>query len=249
MIFNADNSEEEYFSVSERFNWTKTLEEIAPIYIMPNTRNNLFLINKKIKRGRKTRNSFENRHFVHGRDSFDNLLKKIQVHFLSFLIDFCNDAMRTEYENLDYSFKQINYRNKENVKYNNLQRLKQYSIRDILYLDISKKYKNYGRDQNRILLEKIESSSIWLDGLFQMNYLQLFKYYYNDGKPLNKIFFKEREIILSPKTKSFYCLLEKNKNLKSKIIEIAKRCYLKEDNNNNNNTKLIQFSHKNISSN
>ena len=64
-----------------------------------------------------------------------------------------------------------------------------------------------------------------------MNFLQLFKYYYNDGKPLNKIYFKEREIFLSPKTKPFYCLLEKNKNLKSEIIEVAKRCYLEEKNN------------------
>ena len=64
-----------------------------------------------------------------------------------------------------------------------------------------------------------------------MNFLQLFKYYYNDEKPLNKIYFKEREIFLSPKTKTFYCLLEKNKNLKNEIIEVAKRCYLEEINN------------------
>ena len=232
MILNPDNSEEEHFSFWERFNSTLNLEEIFHIYIEPNTRRNLFLINKQRRRGRRRgRNSLENENFVHGRHSFDNLLKKIQIHFLNFLIDFCNDALRIEYENSDYSFKQINYRDKERVKYNHLQNLKQYSIRDILNLDISQKYLSLRADHNRILLEKIESSSIWLDALFQMNFLQLFKYYYNDEKPLNKIYFKEREIFLSPKTKTFYCLLEKNKNLKNEIIEVAKRCYLEEINN------------------
>ena len=64
-----------------------------------------------------------------------------------------------------------------------------------------------------------------------MNYLQLFKYYYNDGKPLNKIYFKEREIFLSPKTKPFYCLLEKSKDLKYEIFEVIKICYHEENNN------------------
>ena len=66
-----------------------------------------------------------------------------------------------------------------------------------------------------------------------MNYLQLFKYYYNDGKPLNKIYFMEREIFLTPKTKSFYCLLEKNKTLKWEILQVVKSNYLEENNNKN----------------
>ena len=210
--------------------------------LYPDTQKNLFSI-KSHKRGRKT---YKNGPIIHRSDSFDNLLRKIQVHFLNFLIDFCNDALKTEYENSDYSFKQIKYyKVKQEIKYSYLKNLKHCSIKDILNFDISSKYLNLDRKHNKKLLEKIESSSIWLYNLFQMNYLQLFKYYYNDGKPLNKIYFMEREIFLTPKTKSFYCLLEKNRNLKKEIIEIAKRCYLKED--NNNNTKLIQFSHKNIS--
>ena len=216
---------------------------ILPVLTLPDTQKNLFSIESH-KRGRKTH---KNGPIIHRSDSFDNLLRKIQVHFLNFLIDFCNDALKTEYENSDYSFKQINYKAKEEIKYSYLKNLKNCSIKDILNFDISSKYFNFDRNHNKKLLEKIESSSIWLYNLFQMNYLQLFKYYYNDGKPLNKIYFMEREIFLTPKTKSFYCLLEKNQNLKSEITEIAKKCYLKED--NNNNTKLIQFSYKNISSN
>ena len=211
-----------------------------PVLKFPDTQKNLFSIESH-KRGRKTH---KNGPIIHRSDSFDNLLRKIQVHFLNFLIDFCNEALKTEYENSDYSFKQINYKVKEEIEYSYLKNLKHCSIKDILNFDISSKYLNFERKHNKKLLENIESSSIWLYNLFQMNYLQLFKYYYNDGKPLNKIYFMEREIFLTPKTKSFYCLLEKNLNLKNEIIGVAKRCYLEED---NNNTKLIQFSHKNIS--
>ena len=216
---------------------------ILPVLKLPDTQKNLFSIESHKRRGRKT---YKNGPIIHRSDSFDNLLRKIQVHFLNFLIDFCNDALKTEYENSDYSFKQIKYKVKEEIKYSYLKNLKHCSIEDILNFDISSKYLSLDRNHNKKLLEKIESSSIWLYNLFQMNYLQLFKYYYNDGKPLNKIYFMEREIFLTPKTKSFYCLLEKNLNLKNEIIGVAKRCYLEED---NNNTKLIQFSHKNISSN
>ncbi len=200
---------------------------IIPVLTLPDTQKNLFSIESHKRRGRKT---YKNGPIIHRSDSFDNLLIKIQVHFLNFLIDFCNDALRTEYDNFD-SFKQINYRYKARINYSHLKLLKQYSIRDILNIDISQKYKTLRAEQNRILCAKIESSSIWLDALFQMNFLQLFKYYYNDGKPLNKIYFKEREIFLSPKTKPFYCLLEKNKNLKYEIIEVVKICYLEENNN------------------
>ena len=105
---------------------------ILPVLTLPDTQKNLFSIESHKRRGRKTH---KNGPIIHRSDSFDNLLRKIQVHFLNFLIDFCNDALRTEYENFD-SFKQINFRYKERVNYNHLKRLKQYSIRDILNLKI-----------------------------------------------------------------------------------------------------------------
>ena len=202
---------------------------ILPVLKLPDTQKNLFSIESHKRRGRLRH---KNGPIIHRSDSFDNLLRKIQVHFLNFLIDFCNDALKTEYENSDYSFKQIKYyRVKQEIKYSYLKNLKHCSIKDILNFDISLKYLNFDRKHNKKLLEKIESSSIWLYNLFQMNYLQLFKYYYNDGKPLNKIYFMEREIFFTPNTKSFYCLLEKNKTLKWEILQVAKSNYLEENNN------------------
>ena len=47
------------------------------------------------------------------------------------------------------------------------------------------------------LLEKIESSSPVLSELFEMNYLELFRYYYNDKKPLKEIVYKNIDIMFN----------------------------------------------------
>ena len=188
---------------------------------------NIFTVYKSHKRGRYCRK--ENKYEVHGSDSWDNIERKIQVHFLTFLINFCNDALKTEYEHSKYTFKQINYSNKTNVSHNYIKHLKGCNIKDILNLEISLKYKNYQRNANKDLLNKVESSD-WLDKLFQMNWIELFNYYYNNEKPLNKIIFENKEIFLSYETKSFYFLLKKYKNLRQKIIDIAKNVYLNDSN-------------------
>ena len=62
-----------------------------------------------------------------------------------------------------------------------------------------------------------------------MNSLKLFKYYYNKEKPLNKISFENKEIFLSPRAKTFYDLLEKNKDTREEIIEVTKKYFLFEE--------------------
>ena len=73
-----------------------------------------FLINNNNtskKRGKPAGNENINKE-VHDRTKFDNLLTKIQVHFLSFVIAFCNAAFNKEYKCSKDSFKNINYKNK-----------------------------------------------------------------------------------------------------------------------------------------
>ena len=176
------------------------------------------------KRGRK-RLKMENKKAIHGSNNFDNIQRKIQVHFLSFLINFCNDALKTEYTQFRHSFKQINYKSKTTVNFNHTSFLKKSSIKDLLNLEISEKYSTYNKFENKKLLDKIILKSKWLNDLFEMNYLKLFDYYYNKEEPLYKIIFENKEILLSSKTKSFYYLLEKNQDLKQEIIDTAKLVY------------------------
>ena len=166
---------------------------------------------------------------IHGSDSFDNLQRKIQVNFQTFAINFCNDCLKRESKYSRCSFKQINYKCKTTVKFSYVSKLKTSSIKDLLEMEISEKYKNFSKNENKELLSRLKGT--WLYRLFEMNYLELFKYYYNNGQPLNKIVFENKEIILSPKTKSksFYYLLEKYKSQKQKIIETVKCVYFNDN--------------------
>ena len=188
-----------------------------------NDRTDIFRVNAVNRRGRKRSRINTIRK--------DNMIIKIQVHFLNFVIYFCNDALKTEFKHSLYSFKKINYRNSSSINSNYIFKLKNSKIKDILNFEISKKYISFDKFENKKLLEKIIPSSEWLNHLFEMNYLDLFKSYYNKEKPLNKIYFENKLIVFSPNTKSFYFLLEKYKvkDFKQDIIDTAKRYYLNEN--------------------
>ena len=196
------------------------------------------------KRGRKRIKNFDKA--FHGSNDFDNVQRKIKVHFLNFLINFCNDALVTDYGFSPFTFKYKNYKSKMNVNFENKEELKKSSIIDILNLEISSKFKTFNRFENKILLSKIESG--WLNKLFLLNNKELFKFYYNNQNPLYKIVFENKEINLASKTKSFYYLFEKNKdkNLKQKFIETAKNVYLNGNDINGNPflTKIISSDEK-----
>ena len=174
----------------------------------------------------------ERREIRLGKYSTHKINKQILYHFLKFLINFCNDALEEENLNIHYPndsglikflFPQRYY-----IFYSHFN-LKEKTIEDILKLDIPAQLPIFG-DGNRKLLEKIGSLSPRLTNLFKMKVLKLFKYYYNKEKPLNKISFENKEIYLSPRTKTFYDLLGKKKNRLKEFILVAKNYYLLEKN-------------------
>ena len=188
-----------------------------------NDRNDSFKVNSINKRERRRKKMREMRD--------DNMIGWIQKHFLIFLINFCNDALKTEYKHSLYHFFHINYTIRACSRRNFFSKFTKSKIKDILNFEISPIYRRYDKSENKKLLEKIIPSSEWLNHLFEMNYLDLFKSYYNKEKPLNKIYFENKLIVFSPNTKSFYFLLEKykDKDWKQDIIDIAKRYYLNEN--------------------
>ena len=181
-------------------------------------------INKK--RGRTSKN--ENKTKFHDNKQVDNLLAKIQTHFLTFVIYFCNDALKDEFEYSKDYFRNINYENKRNVNFNYTTHLKNSTIKDLLKMDISIKNKKCKKTYNKELLERIENFSPSLSKLFEMSYLELFNKYYNKGFPLDKIVYKNKTINLSDKTKlkTFANLIDNNKNLEKDLIDIAENVYI-----------------------
>ena len=74
--------------------------QIRDIDAVVNIRNN-FLVKKKT-RGRTRKKKSEK--VPHGNKSFDNVQRKIQVHFLNFVISFCNDALKYYFKKLLFFF-------------------------------------------------------------------------------------------------------------------------------------------------
>ena len=176
------------------------------------------------KRGRKTEKPIEK---LHDSSADDNCLRKIQNHFFKFIINLTNEVLQKE--NIEEDFKPIDYKIKSNVNHDFFCELQKKSIKNILEMDISPKYKSKSKDINREVLNKIYNYSNWVNDFFNINYFDLFSEYHNNEKPLLKFIFKGKEIELS-KTKSFYYLLT-NKNNKDRkkakdLSNIAKRFFI-----------------------
>ena len=238
----AKNIEEEIIKFMDGFKWTYINEnnlmsesEIIASESLDLGRNLFYIDKLRKKRGRPIIGTSKIKKKTHGKCDFDNLERKIQVHFLNFLINFCNDALKLEfgYTSNKFSFKKINYSDKTTINYKQTSYLKNLKIKDILNFKISDKYSKSDESANKDLFKSVTGTSIWLDKIFEMKYLQLFNYYYNECEPLNKIFIENKDISLSSKTKSFFCLLEKNIDLKNELINTVKNIYFNGNNNSN----------------
>lgn len=182
------------------------------------------IINKK--RGRKSQNAKKRK--IHASNSDDNITRKIQNHFLNFLISLINDLATNVYKLKKEYFKKFDYKEKAKISSKYFNDLKNSTIENlIIKLNISEKYK-CKNDINIKHLKKLNKFPIF-ERLFKMNYSYLFRnFYYNNKKPLQEIYSKEKKIYLSDKTKSFDYLVEKNKINAEKLIKIAKNFFINE---------------------
>lgn len=177
-------------------------------------------LNKKNKkRGRKVKNS-QKKNKIHSASDDDNLLRKIQVHFLSFIIFFVNDIIRT-FINIKNPplFKNLDYKIKKKVNYKYFECLKSKKISEIIQLGVSPKMKVHDKLVNTNIYNKICKMCPFFSQFLEQSYLSLFNiYYYNKN---SKIEINGREIQLSLKTKTFIDLIRKYDQLKDKLKYVA----------------------------
>ena len=189
---------------------------------------------QRMKRGRIAKKNTKKE--THTAYSFDNILRKIQVHYLNFMISFINDCIKTLNQNKKIRFKKINYKLKRKISKKFFDNMKNSSINDILKnIDISKKYKKFDKNINKENLRKLEKDP-WFEKLFKMNFLDLFTYYYNQAQPLDELFLFEKMITFSNETKPYYKLLEANWHVSKNFIEITEMNYIKDENINQQET-------------
>lgn len=150
---------------------------------------------------------------IHDNNSMDNLLRKVQVHYLNFIISYINDILNGL--QIKEEFLKIDYKFKKNINKDFLDELKTKKISDIICNDISSKYKK-DKNVNRIIYEKIKGNEI-INNILNRNYLEPFDIYYKSKKIINlEDDGSNKEIILSEKTKLYKDLLKESINNKDK---------------------------------
>ena len=171
------------------------------------------LTKNKRKRGRPKKGTIlvknKNKR-IHDNNQSDNLLRKIQVHYLSFIVSYLNDILKSL--NYEYRFNKLDYKFKKNINKKFVESLKKKTIGDIISNKISKKYIHQKEDSNKLLKEDLEENDVF-NNIFNLNYLELMKIYLKSNRIVNlKEYGIDKTIVLTNKVEMFNDLLKKLKN-------------------------------------
>ena len=172
------------------------------------------LIKKKRGRNRKRK---QNEKF-HDKKSPDNVLRKIQVHYLSFIIDFLNNILRIF--NYNRQFLELDYNLKKDVNKKHINKLKKNTLEEIVCNDISSKFKKHKINENKLLCEEVKENPV-LKRILSENYCHFFKkIYYPSKNPMNlNEYGLTKKVILFKNIKMYKDLLEKDGALKDNILK------------------------------
>ena len=223
----SHNDDQEYICTSDMLRIFNPIGYEADEIILPPIpiRSNLFIVRKYKKRGRQTNLNEGNK--KHDKFTSDNILRKIQVHFITFIIFFLNDILSSF--GIKEKILKLDYKIIKDVKKQKLTELKNKNIGEIISNKISTRYKK-DENTNINLYENLKSNETF-GKIFSMNYMTFFKMFYmKNEKTIDlRIFGIDKEITLSKETKTYYELLAKEKDEKyiKKIKEILNKNYLK----------------------
>ena len=183
--------------------------------------NNILIINSSKGRKKKSENEPNENEIIlknkinnsHSKENDDNIRRKIKCHFHNFIIDFFNILIK-EKKKGNFKFKKIKYSYALNdtIKFNkNLltSKISEFFIK----FEISKKYKNYPKNENELVYEKlINRFDNESQKLFDLTYMEFYEKFY-----LNETLSKKSKL------KNFYNLFEKErkKELNEKKIKFS----------------------------
>jgi len=206
-----------------------TMPASSNLFIVRDVTNDTTLLKHK-KRGRYT--NLKKKKKEHDKFSTDNIQRKIQVHFISFIIYFLNDILKSF--GIREKFLKLNYEFKKDVNKQKFAEFKSKSIGEIVSSKISTRYKKE-ENANKNLCEHLKTNEIFRK-IFDMNYMSFFRMYYmKNEKTIDlKIFGIEKEISLSKKAETYYEFIEKlkakekNEKYINQINECLNKKFLKE---------------------
>ena len=181
----------------------------------------------KKKRGRQI-NKKEEKNKIHDKYSSDNLQRKIQVHYITFIVSFLNEVLKAL--KIKQTFLKLNYNFKKNVAKDFVDSLKRKNLGEIISNEISDKYKK-DKYYNKKIYEELKENEI-MKKIFNINYITFFKkFYFKSEKVINlKIYGIKKDIVLSKESKMFKNLLDENMssdNNDEEYIKNIKECVFK----------------------
>lgn len=137
-------------------------------------------VNKLSRKGRKTKRDNNIGKKCHDKNSYDNILRKVQVKFISFIRDYANAILQQTFCNV--KFLKIDYKFKKTVNKSSIKDIKNSTIGDILCKKISEKYKKKNKEINKEIFEMYIETNPELKQIFSETYINLFKNIYFLGK-------------------------------------------------------------------
>ena len=197
--------------------------------------------NKNIINRKRGRIPLKKISHIHSALDDDNILRKIQVHFLTFLVSFTNDYIDTLFPNRNKKnilhFRHLDYKLKKTINHNSVEGIKTLNIGEILKKDASPKNKTCQSNINEIIYNKLcEKCPSLRFNYFNKIFKEFFiEYYYNKNERF--IIINGVKVILSKKTQTFNALIQNNIKFSSKFRQIASYFYISSVKNDKNNEK------------
>ena len=145
---------------------------------------------------------------------------------MNFVISFLNNCVVACFGYPKFTFLKFSHSEKIKVSFKYMGKIKKSTIKELIEnIDIFVKYKHHDKNKNtnKMNLKALDENP-WFKQIFEIKYLELFSDYYNDEEPFKDITKFGKKILLQ-KTKSFYYLVQKYKNLEDELIKYTKDLY------------------------
>ena len=173
----------------------------------------------KRKRGRKK--GKDNNRAEHDKFARDNLKRKIQVHYLKFLINFCNqiinEILNKNKNSKNFQFYPLNHKFTKNVTKSSVNNLKNSSIGDIIKNNTTPKIKN-AKNYNNTIYDEVTKNDI-IKNIMNKKYLEFFDIYHFNIKKFDlSRFGLNVNIDLYPNLGFYEDLLNGENDEKNKLI-------------------------------
>lgn len=150
-----------------------------------------FVLRKKKKPGKNKKindNQINNnkKSYTHSKKKFDNILTKIQVGYINFLVDFINYILEL-YGRKDLKFRYLDSKIKKTNKSDVRKKQKDGSIGDMIKNTISPKYSTLDEDYNFQIYKKLEINGLYdILNILEQKFLFFFEnVYYNNKRKFN----------------------------------------------------------------